>query len=85
MEPVSTIAYAVALAGQVSIQAMPIDKCDLKASEDKQTLCVLVEPPCGGDGEVICAVEESAAKKKNTTKRIYYRKNGRTYYKTVKR
>jgi len=81
MEPV-TMAFLVALATP-NIQPMPYHDC-LALEVANESRCVLVEPPCGGEGEEICFVAEKSAKKKTTYKRKYYTKNGRRYYRLVK-
>lgn len=87
MEPI-TGAFLVALATAPvpSVQHMPTENCLARA--DSQSMCIIVEPPCGGEGEVVCVVEPSPKvkeKAKPQTKRVYYRKNGRTYYRVVRR
>lgn len=79
MEPIA-IAFAVGLGAMPSIQSMTLNECDRKAEQDKQTLCVMVEDPCAGE-----ECNEPIAKKKPSYKRVYYRKNGRLLYRTVRR
>lgn len=82
MDPV-TMAFLVALSTATpSVQHMPYETC--LAHESDKAVCIQVEPPCGGDGELVC-VDEPLAKKKPSTKRVYYRKNGRLLYRTVRR
>ena len=91
MEPIA-MAFAVGLGAMPSIQPMSLTECDIKAAADRQTLCVLIAPPCGGVGEEICTDDikpkskyRKAARKKVVAKRRPTRTAMRTRTTTTRR
>lgn len=88
MEPVSTLAFAITLSA-INLSPMPIDECVAwRTEQPEQRLCVEVEPPCGKSLGMECLGRADLDKpkaKKFSTKRVYYRKNGRLLYRTVNR